>query len=292
MEIIISRYCSIKYTYSLPYSCRIFPIRCQYSSTFTPAVSFSICFFLIIFSLFFCQGFSGFCALLFRISFLLSRLSVSRVTFSQFGASYFTRIISTNCYNPNFPLDCFSASAFPISLRTRVVFFPIRCHLLYFTLVMYTDCQIPNFLLACFSASFFPIFTIPFLCLRISVPSLIARHSLKNVVLPEFLFSFYLPRLLFLFLLFILLDVPYHQSPFPGGMFFSCLFLGLWLATLALSSRWDSVPLDWSPKSPALPFLTLPIFCQFPLFFRYFLEATFNFYFSKFTFSRSLHKHV
>ena len=166
--------------------------------SFTPAVPFPI-FLLVVFLPFTFQCPYSLPTLLIPISFLLSSLSVSRVTVFQFGASYFTLIIYINWHIPDFPLivNCFSASSFPISLRACAVFSQFGAT--YFTPVTYTNYQIPNFLLPCFSASPFPIFIVSFLCLRIFAPTIIVRHCLQHLDFSKFLFLFHLPPLLFFF---------------------------------------------------------------------------------------------
>ena len=48
---------------------------------------------------------SGFPTLFLPISFQLSFLSVTRIAFSQFVASYFNRVIYNRCHIPSFPLS-------------------------------------------------------------------------------------------------------------------------------------------------------------------------------------------
>ena len=129
---------------------------------FTPTVHFQFLFLRFSFSnvlfwLALVHGLTSVPWLFLPISFQLSCLSVTHVSFSQFGASYFTRIIYTNSHIPTFPLFFL----FPIFSRCPVVFSQFGTT--YFTRAMYTNCQILNFLLVCFSASPFSVLTFLFI---------------------------------------------------------------------------------------------------------------------------------
>ena len=68
---------------------------------------------------------SGFPSLFLVIIFHLSSLSVTGVIFSQFGASYFTRIIQTNYHIPSFPLPR-KRTSLGESLAKSLAYNPIR----------------------------------------------------------------------------------------------------------------------------------------------------------------------